>query len=113
MTQANGKLPQQFIDLEAWLPWALATEAERNARRTRSSLADLSAFCDALKPRMHDLIQYMAKFEWGTALAEADENLYRLGLSYMEATIPLDLGWKSTVAEDSFPVERLNLDGRL
>lgn len=113
MTQMTSKLPRQFADLEEWLPWALATEAERNAKRTRSSIEQLTAFCGALKPHMHDLIQYLAEFEWGSTLAEADENLYRLGLSYMEATIPLDLGWKSSVPEDSFPVERLNLDGRL
>jgi hypothetical protein len=46
-------------------------------------------------------------------LNEADENLYRMGLSYMEATVPLDLGWKSSVAIDSFSVERLNLPERL
>jgi len=112
MTQMNGKLPEKFADLQEWLPWALATEAERYAMRAQSTMAGLETFCAALRPHMHDVIQYLTNFEWGSDLGEGNENLYRLGLSYMEATIPVDLGWKTPIAEDSFPVQRLNLDGR-
>lgn len=107
------KLPQRFRELEKWLDWSLATEGERYARRAGSSLNDLRAFSDAMTPHMHDIIGHLSGIPWGTPLGEADENLYRMGLSYMEATIPLDLGWKSTVAVDSFTVERLNLPERL
>jgi hypothetical protein len=112
MTQLTRSLPQKFRELERWSPWFLENEAERHAMRARSSLEEVAGFCADLRPHMEDVIQYLGKFKWGTALAPEDENLYRLGLSYMEATIPIDLEWKKTVAEDSFPVARLTLPER-
>ena len=107
------KLPQQFRELENWLDWSLAEEGQRYAKRAASSLDELRAFSSAMTPHMHDIIGYLSGFPWGTPLSEEDENLYRMGLSYMEVTVPLDLQWKSPVAIDSFPVERLNLPERL
>lgn len=112
MTKMEANLPPQFKGLESWVDWALPTEAERYARRASSSLEELRAFCGALKPFMHDIMRYLSDFEWGSPLGEADENLYHLGLTYMEATIPLDLGWKASVAEDSFPVDQLTMPER-
>lgn len=109
MTQS---LPEQFRDLEQWSSWFLATERERHNRRAQCSMDELRAFGAALKPRMEDLIQYLSGFEWGTPLSEEDQNLFHLGLSYMEAAVPLDLGWKGPVAEDSFPVDRVELPAR-
>src|SRR5262245_49681717 len=93
--------PEKFHDLEPWSSWVLATEAERHSRRAQSTMEELSAFCAALRPRMEDLIRYLGQFEWGTPLNAEDRNLYHLGLTYMEATIPLDLEWKRPLAEDS------------
>jgi hypothetical protein len=112
MTQVTRHFPQKFQDLERWLPWALEKESERNAMRARSTLKDVAEFCAAVQPHMEDLIQYLGKIAWGTPLGPEDENLYRLGLAYMEATIPIDLGWKKSVAEDSLSVERLILADR-
>lgn len=109
----TDKLPQRFRELEKWLDWSLATEGQRYAKRADSAIDDLRAFSDAMTPYMHDIIGHLSDIPWGTPLGESDENLYRMGLSYMEATIPLDLGWKSPVATDSFSVERLNLPERL
>lgn len=109
----TGKLPQRFRELETWLDWSLATEGQRYAKRAASSLDDLRAFSGAMTPYMHDIIGHLSKISWGAPLSEEDENLYRMGLSYMEATVPLDLQWKSPVAVDSFPVEQLNLPDRL
>lgn len=108
----TASLPEQFRDLEPWSDWFLATERERYEQRARSSMDQLRAFAGALKPRMEDLIQYLSQFEWGAPLSEADTNLYHLGLSYMEAAVPIDLGWKQPLAEDSFPVERVALPTR-
>jgi hypothetical protein len=107
------KLPLRFRELEKWLDWALAAEGQRYAKRAESNLDDLRAFSAAMTPHMHDIIGHLSRIPWGTPLSEEDENLYRMGLSYMEATVPLDLGWKSSVAVDSFPVQRLNLPERL
>lgn len=105
----TASLPEQFRELEPWSDWFLATEQERYEQRARCDMEQLRAFAAALKPRMEDLIQYLSRFEWGTPLNEADTNLYHLGLSYMEAAVPIDLGWKQPLAEDSFPVERVSL----
>lgn len=106
------QLPPAFADLEPWTAWSLATEGERYAKRAASTIDDLRAFSEALTPRMHDVIGHLTGFAWGTPLPPADERLYHMGLSYMEATIPLDLAWKSPVAEDSYPVTRLKLAPR-
>lgn len=104
--------PQKFAGLERWSSWALETESERHAKRIGSSMKEVTEFCAALRPHMDDVIQYLGNFKWGTPLGTEDENLYRLGLAYMEATIPIDLEWKKTIAQDSFPLEKLNLPNR-
>lgn len=105
-------LPKAFSELERWSFWSLATEKERYAQRSQSTIDELKAFCGALQPHMEDLIQYLSKFKWGTPLSDEDMNLYNLGLAYMEAVIPLDLGWKNVIAVDSFPVARMVLPHR-
>lgn len=101
-------LPDKFRDLEQWSAWFLETERERYDKRTQSTMEDLRAFHAALTPKMEELIQYLSAFEWGAPLSDEDRNLFHLGLSYMEAAVPIDLGWKQPAAEDSFPVERLD-----
>lgn len=108
----SASLPQQFRDLEKWSSWALATEGERYAKRASSSMETLTEFYGAMKPHMESIIQYLSAFPWGAPLGEDDERLYHMGLSYMEAAVPIDLGWKSPVAQDSFPVERLTIPER-
>lgn len=108
----SASLPAAFRDLEPWVSWGFASEGERYARRARSTMEELNAFYTALKPRMEDLIQYLSAFPWGSELSEEDRRLYHLGMSYMEAAVPIDLGWKKPTAEDSFPVERLVLAER-
>lgn len=107
-----GSLPQKFRELEEWSSWALATEGERYAKRAGSSMEALRAFYDAMKPRMEEIIQYLEGFPWGSPLGEEDERLFHMGMSYMEAAVPIDLGWKNPVAQDSFPVARLTLPER-
>lgn len=109
----SASLPQQFRELEKWSSWALATEGERYAKRSGSSMEALTEFYDAMKPHMEDIIRYLSAFPWGTPLGEEDERLYRMGLSYMEVAVPIDLGWKSPIAQDSFPVERIVMPERL
>lgn len=105
-------LPEKFRSLEQWSPWFLATERERYEQRIGSTIDELRAFHAALRPHMEDLIQYLEGFEWGAPLSDEDRNLFHLGLSYMEAAVPIDLGWKSPIAEDSYPVSRLALPER-
>ena len=52
-------LPEDFADLEPFAAtWCLATEPERWAQRTSSSLDDLQAFYDAAFPRAEAAIAH-------------------------------------------------------
>lgn len=113
MTTTTNRLPKAFDDLQPWTAWALPTETQRYDKRAQSSLEEVAAFCTALQPRMQALILYLSNFKWGTPLAPDDETLYRLGLGYMEATIPIDLGWKTPLAKDSFDPKRMYFPQRL
>ncbi|WP_066552909.1 hypothetical protein [Croceicoccus bisphenolivorans] len=105
----NASLPQKFRELEEFTAWALPTERERYDRRAGSTLEELNVFYSAMKPHMEEVIRYLEGFAWGTELSAEDQRLYHMGLSYMEAAVPIELKWKSAVAEDSFPVARLTL----
>lgn len=108
----TGSLPQQFSELEQWSSWAFPTEGERYAKRAGSSMETLVEFYSALKPHMEAVIGYLSGFPWGTPLSAEDERLCHLGMSYVEAAVPIELGWKQSVAEDSFPVSRVELPAR-
>lgn len=108
----SASLPLQFRELDKWSSWGFATEGERYAKRASSSMETLREFYSALKPHMEDIIKYLSNFPWGLPLDEEDQRLYLMALSYMEAAVPIDLGWKSPVALDSFPVERLVIPER-
>lgn len=108
----TGNLPQKFSELDKWSSWAFATEGERYAKRAGSSMAELVEFYTALKPHMEGIIQYLSAFPWETQLSEEDERLCHLGMTYMEAAVPIELGWKQPKAQDSFPVSRLELPVR-
>ena len=108
----SASLPQQFRRLEEWSSWALPTQGERHARRVASGMETLRAFHDAMTPCMEEIIRYLEGFSWGEPLSEEDERLFHMGMAYMEAAVPIDLGWKTAAAQDSFPVERLTLPHR-
>lgn len=108
----TATLPEAFSHLEPWSDWAFPTEGERYAKRISVSMDELVAFYTALKPHMEDLIQYLSGFPWGASLNEQDERLAHLGMTYMEAAVPIDLGWKQPQAQDSYPVSRLEIPAR-
>ena len=66
----SGRLPAAFADLEPWLDWSLPTMAERSARRSGSSMAQLQAFYDAMLPRMAEVLAYMSEIPVGEATPE-------------------------------------------
>lgn len=105
MTQKT--LPPRFKELEPWLGWAKPTEPERYAQRAKRSLTEVRAFFDALQPHMEDVIRHLSQFPWGQTLEEPDENLYLLGLAFMEASIPIDLKWKQGENEGVYDYARV------
>jgi len=59
----TAMLPPPFAALEPFAPtWCLATESERWRRRHVSTMADLSAFYDAVFPRLEEAIEFCNQF---------------------------------------------------
>lgn len=108
----TANLPEQFRGLEEWSSWALSSQKERHAKRVEAGMETLRAFHAAMTPYMEEIIRYLEGFPWGAPLLPADETLFHMGLSYMEAAVPIDLRWTSVTAQDSFPVERLTLPSK-
>ncbi len=80
---ATAALPEPFHDLEPFVAWALATEAERMSKRQTSEMAEIQAFYDAIFPRMLAVIAYLNECAL-EAMPEAATRLMYLTLSLAE-----------------------------
>jgi hypothetical protein len=100
------QLPEPFADLAAFADWILPVERDRHKKRVTSDLATARRFYDAVFPRMEAMIRYLNARAWHD-MSAADRNLFILACAFMEATHPIELGWKTTDIEDTFPHERL------
>lgn len=76
-------LPATFQDLEPHLEWSLPTERARSAKRQASTIAALTAFYDAMLPRMEDVLPYLAQFPSEDVAADV-ERLFHLALALAE-----------------------------
>ena len=77
------QLPEQFQDFAPYLPWALPTERERSAKRQASTMADITAFYDAMLARMGEILPYLAQFSPENVPADV-QRLFYLTLSLAE-----------------------------
>lgn len=103
-------LPAGFHELEPFVAaWALPAEVDRCNKRLSLTLSELRVFYEAIQPRMDDVMQYLKNFPTGdlATLPVAALNLYHLALSYMEASHPIELKWKSVDLADAFPADRI------
>ena len=103
-------LPEGFGDLTPLVErWALPSEQQRYAQRLATPLAELRVFYDAIHPRMEDLPSPVAGFPADDLLAlpAPTRRLYRLALSYFEASHPIELHWKGQDLENAFPASRI------
>ena len=76
-------LPEAFRDLEPFVDWALATEAERTYKRQTSQMTEIQALYDAMLPRMAEIIAYLNDFALD-AMPESATRLMYLTLSLAE-----------------------------
>ena len=95
----TNRLPAEFADLEPFADWALATEAERYAKRLASSLDELQAFYDAAFPRLPDATAYLDRLDLN-ALPEDATNLLRVCYSLINASFPVEV-WRQPRVPDS------------
>ncbi len=108
MTAARP-LPPQFHGLQSFVAeWALATEADRLAKLTRSSIPELRAFYDAIFARAEEIKSYLNAFKLD-AMPEDAATLFDLLLTFVETAHPIELNWTTTDIDDPFALERMTI----
>jgi hypothetical protein len=101
------QLPSEFADLTPFtVRWGLSSQEERHLALIDSTLDELRPFYEALMVRMDAIINYLNGFDLKTMPQEA-QNLFDLALTWAETAHPIDLKWKSTDIDDSFPASRI------
>jgi hypothetical protein len=56
---AERQLPAPFQDLESYLGWSLPTARARRVKRESSAMGEITAFYDAILPRMEEILAYL------------------------------------------------------
>jgi hypothetical protein len=105
----SAQLPAPFADLSPLLAnWRFEQEGERANKRITTPIEDIRSFCARVRPRINEIVEFLNGFENAPErLPDDAKNLYLLALMFMEASVAVDLEWKSGDIEDAFPMERL------
>ena len=101
---SKRQLPAQFADLESFAGWALPDEVSRGHKRASSPMADITAFYDAMLPRMEDVFGYLNAHPLNELSPEA-ERLMNMVLSLAEIGPAVEFYGEPAVI-DGFPTER-------
>lgn len=102
-----AELPEPFADLEPYAGWARPNERERLQLRLESSLAQLTAFYQAMLPRMEALAGHLATYPVDD-LPPPERRLLQLGLMFMEAAVCVEL-FKSPDVPDSLAARHMQV----
>ena len=95
-----ASLPGEFAELEPFsAKWSLATEPERWAERTSSSMDEMQAFYDAFFPRAEEAIVYCEKFPLDDMPDDA-QRLLQLLYSLVMVSFPVEV-WRQPHVPDS------------
>jgi predicted Ser/Thr protein kinase len=103
-------LPTQFRELAPFVAdWALTTEAQRLAKLTQTSIAELKVFYDAIFARAEEIRAYLDGFRLN-AMPEDAQTLLDLLLTFIETAHPIELNWTTTDIDDAFALERMTIE---
>jgi hypothetical protein len=97
-------LPAPFEELEQWMAWSLATERERSAKRQASTMAEITAFYDAMLAQMDEVLRYVDQFPMN-ALPEDATRLFYLTLSLAEVSFAVEQYGQPSVI-DGYDIKR-------
>ena len=86
----NTQLPSGFSDLERFADWILPMSGERNRKRLESSMDDLNALYNALRPKLGEIFAYLDRFSLEEMPQDAQRLLF-LSLSLAEVSIAVEL----------------------
>lgn len=92
-------LPPDFVDLEPFADWAIATEGARYAKRMSSTMDELQAFYDAAFPRLDAAASYLEQFDV-RSLPEDAQRLLWLFCSIVTVSFPIEV-WRQPRVPDS------------
>jgi hypothetical protein len=82
--QGGRLLPEPFGDLEKFAPlWALPTALARSEQRSRSAMAEMAAFHDAMFARLEDILAHLEQYPLN-AMPDDARRLLCLSLSLAE-----------------------------
>lgn len=86
----SAAFPEAFAALEPFADWALPSERERHARKSRASLAEVRAFYDAMLSALPAVLEHLNRFELA-ALPEPERRLLDLSLAMVEAAAAIEM----------------------
>jgi hypothetical protein len=98
-------LPERFVHLEKFLPWALNSERERSRKRLDSSMEEIGEFYDALLNEAETILEYLNGFSLAE-MPQAEQNLLNLTLSLAEVANAVELFKTQPGVIDGFDSER-------
>lgn len=80
-----NQFPTGFKDLEPLSGWALSQRDRRYKKRIHSSMEEIRAFYDALRPRIEEMVEYLDARPLD-ALSKEESSLLWLALAWIEAS---------------------------
>lgn len=90
---ATTGLPENFRDLEAYSTWALEHRSERFQKRVDSTMAEITAFYNAMVPRLDQVVAYLNSKPLAK-LSPADKRLLTMAQSLVEVSRCVEL-WQA------------------
>ncbi len=110
---AGAGLPEGFADLEALVDeWALPSMTARTRKRHASSMDQITAYYDAVKPRLTDILDHLSEVPYDGALPDDEHRL--LGLALMLGEVTTAVEWYNQPGVvDGFDPERFVLTAEL
>jgi hypothetical protein len=98
------QLPEQFVGLEPFLDWALATEHERVARRQSAGMPAIRDFYGAMMARIEEILTFLEGYAI-EKIPAAVNRLFLLTLSLAEVAPAVELFSQPSVI-DGFDFKR-------
>lgn len=86
-------LPVDFRDLEAYSEWAIEHRADRFKKRVASTMAEITAFYNAMVPRLDKVVAYLNSKPLAN-LDPADKRLLAMAQSLVEVSRCVEL-WQA------------------
>jgi len=106
-------LPEGFAELEPFVAeWVLPSMMARTRKRHASSMAEITAFYNAMQPRLQEILAHLSAIPYDDALPGEETRLLGLALSLAEITTSVEW-YNQPAVVDGFDPERFELVAEL